>query len=176
MGKKIVVGSLNPVKVEAVEAAFGLVFPSQVFEVVGCEVESGVSSQPMSEAESIQGALQRAKLALKNTGADYGVGLEGGLHQLSDLWFDSGWIVVCDKNGNIGIGETVKMIVPPQVMKLVHAGDELGVACDKVFGISNSKQKQGHFGLMTNNAVTRATCYRDGVISALAKFTHPELF
>ena len=47
---------------------------------------------------------------------------------------------------------------------------------DKLFGVENSKHGDGHFGLLTNGAITRTSGYRDGVIAALARFIKPEVF
>jgi|GEM_PF-181868 len=173
---KVAVGSKNPVKIQATKEAFEKVFPEMKWEVIGIEVESEVSNQPMSDTESIKGARNRARKAMKKLKADYGVGLEGGLHHIGKYWFDNGWIVVVDKQGNEGIGSTVKMPTPQVLMELVHQGIELGIANDMVFKTVNSKHAEGHFGLMTKNAITRTSGYRDGVISALSRFVHPDLF
>ena len=53
---------------------------------------------------------------------------------------------------------------------------ELGHVDDVVFKVKNSKQGDGHFGLMSKNAVNRAEAYTEGVISALVRFIRPELF
>jgi len=53
---------------------------------------------------------------------------------------------------------------------------ELGVANDVVFGSTNSKQGEGHFGLMTKNVITRSDGYMQGVVMALSRFVHPHLF
>lgn len=172
----VAVGSKNPVKIEAVLLAFRAVFPKENWEVFGADVFSGVSDQPMSDAESIQGARNRARHAIKGLDADYGVGLEGGLQKIGDHHFDCGWIVVVDKNGNEGIGSTIKIMTPPRIMELIHQGNELGTANDVVFNKTNSKQAEGHFGLMTRNVITRTYGYRDGTISALSRFVHPQLF
>lgn len=173
---KIAVGSHNPVKLEAVRLAFEKVFPQEQWEIVDVAVESGVPDQPMSDEESVRGARNRAMRALDQMNADYGVGLEGGLEQVGNEFFDSGWIVVADRKGRQGVGSTLKIVVPPPVMDLVRQGMEMGSANDAIFGTQNSKQSNGHFGLMTKNAITRTDAYRDGVISALARFLRPELF
>ena len=80
-----------------------------------------------------------------------------------------------DQTGTEGVGTTIRMLVPPALMNIVLAGRELGEACDEVFESSNTKQAQGHFGLMTNNAIDRTTAFRDAVVSALAPFLHPRL-
>ena len=173
---KVSVGSKNPVKIEAARLAFEKVFPEIKWEVAGVDVPSGVSDQPMSDAESIKGATNRAKRALKKLKTDYGVGLEGGLNQINNDWFDCGWAVIVDKKGNRGIGSTARIQTPPSMMKLIHDGLELGVVNDIIFKKTNTKHGDGHFGLMTKNAITRTSGYRDGVFMALARFIHPNLF
>lgn len=172
----IAVGSKNPVKITAVKEAFEKVFPNQIIDVQGVEVHSGVSDQPMSDKESIRGATKRAKDSLKKLNADFGVGLEGGLQKVNKYWFTSGWAIILSKEKEIGIGSSIRMIVTPKMMELINKGYELGKVNDMLFQQENTKHATGQFGLMTNNAITRASCYRDGVISALSRFIHPEVF
>lgn len=173
---KIAVGSVNPVKIACVKQAFEEVFPDKEWDVQGVEVSSGISDQPMSDEDSLTGARNRASRAMRELDADYGVGLEGGLQELDGRWFDSGWMIIMNKDGIEGIGSTIRMQTPPKMMELVKAGMELGHVDDKLFGVENSKHGQGHFGLMTNGAITRTAAYRDGVIAALARFIKPEVF
>ncbi len=173
---RVAVGSENPVKLEAVRQAFQKVWPNERFMVEGIKVSSQVSDQPMSDQESMTGARNRAHQAQQQTNADYGVGLEGGLQKIGDKWFDCGWIVVVNRHAQEGIGSTARIETPAKMMELIHQGLELGDVNDRVFGETNSKQAAGHFGLMTNNAITRTKGYTDGVIMALSRFLHPELF
>ncbi len=173
---KIVVGSTNPVKIEATKIAFEKVWPGQTWLVEGWSVASSVSDQPMSDAETIEGATNRAKAAIKLTRADYGVGIEGGIQQIGDHWFDCGWVVVIDQKGTIGIGSSARVLTPPKMMEKIMAGKELGQVIDDFFETSNAKQSIGHFGLMTNHAITRTSGYVDGVVMALVRFLHPHLF
>jgi len=64
----------------------------------------------------------------------------------------------------------------PKTIELVKNGMELGQVDDIIFKENNSKQKQGHFGLMTKGALPRNEAYRDGVISALVRFIQKDLF
>lgn len=179
---KVIVGSTNPVKIEAVRLAFARVWPQQFWEFQGISVSSGISNQPMSDEESIAGARNRARnaldvyTALETPDVAYGVGLEGGIQRIGTHYYDSGWCVVLDKHGREGIGSTIRLIVPPRMMRMIEQGMELGEVIDIVFQQQNSKQSNGHFGLMTNNAVTRPGAYADGVVSALARFLHNDLF
>ncbi len=173
---KVMVGSLNPVKIAAVQAAFAAVWPEHTWEIAGIAVPSGVSNQPMSDLESITGARNRANNALAAGEAGYGVGLEGGLQQIGEQWFDCGWVVVRDRAGREGCGSTARLVIPLRMLRLIQQGMEVGEAVDEIFQQHNSKQSAGHFGLMTNNAITRTRAYTDGVIVALARFTHAQLF
>lgn len=173
---KIVVGSENPVKIEAVKRAFRLVWPKKKWDVVGVKISSGVSEQPMSDTESIKGAKNRARKCIKIKNTSFGIGIEGGLQKIGKNWFDCGWIVILDKKGRVGIGSSARMETPEKIMKLVHKGKELGDANDIIFGTKYSKQKEGHFGLMTRGLVKRADGYEMGVIMALSRFIRPEMF
>ena len=127
-------------------------------------------------SESILGATNRAKKALKKENTDFGVGLEGGIQKIGDEHIVSGWAVVIDKNGTLGIGSSIGMRVPEKIIKLIESGKELGDAIDITFKGDNLKQKEGFFGIMTNSAITRTHGYRDGTIAALTPFLHPEVF
>jgi inosine/xanthosine triphosphatase len=153
-----------------------MVWPDKKWEVTGVDVPSGVSNQPMTHTESIRGARTRAENVLEETGADFGVGLEGGLEQIGDDWFECGWIVVKDKDGKIGIGSSVRFRLPEVMVKMIHQGKELGEVTDIISNQENTKQKGGFFGLMSKDLITRQKGYRDGVIAALARFIKPEIF
>jgi inosine/xanthosine triphosphatase len=121
---KIAVGSKNPVKINAVREAFEKVWPEKNWEVVGVEVSSGVSNQPMSDVEGIKGAKTRAKKVMKLVDADFGVGLEGALQKIGNKWFEGGWMVVLDRKGNEGVGSSIKLNIPQKMMKMVKEGKE----------------------------------------------------
>ena len=171
----VAVGSLNPAKIEAARLAFEALWPGSVEGVRGFDVSSGVAAQPMTDAETICGARNRATRAISLGQADYGVGIEGGLEQTEGSWFNSGWAVVVDRAGREGAGSTLRMLVPLTLMNLVLAGQELGEACDVVFGRTSASRSEGFVGLMTGNAIHRAGALCDAVIAALTPFVHPAL-
>jgi inosine/xanthosine triphosphatase len=171
----VAVGSLNPAKIEATQLAFGALRPGRLDGVHGFDVSSGVAAQPMTDSEAIQGARNRAAQAIGRGQADYGVGIEGGLEQTEGSWFNSGWAVVIDRAGREGVGSTLRMQVPLALMDLVLAGQELGEACDLVFGRTNANRSEGFVGLMTGTAIHRTGALCDAVIAALTPFLHPAL-
>ena len=111
---RIVVGSANAAKIRAVELAASRIFAPRKCEVRGVEVSSGVAAQPMSAEETIQGAQNRARAALKlgaETGCDFAVGLEGGLECVGARWFECGWFCVLDGAGKLGLGSSARFLV-----------------------------------------------------------------
>jgi inosine/xanthosine triphosphatase len=168
---KIIVASQNPVKINAALDAFHQIFPEQTFEVSGVSVPSGVSDQPMTSAETSQGAMNRATNAHDGqSDADYWVGIEGGIHDTDVGMQCFAWVVVLGRDERIGRGQTAVFYLPIEVADIVRDGMELGHADDKVFGRSNSKQQNGAIGLLTNDAVDRTSYYIQAVIMALVPF------
>ena len=59
----VAIGSTNSVKVNAARGAFARAFPSAAFTFTAYAADSGVSAQPMGDAETRAGALNRARAA-----------------------------------------------------------------------------------------------------------------
>jgi len=173
----IVVASTNPVKLEAARQGFAAVFPKEHIAISSANVPSGVADQPMSDDEALQGANNRVDNAAKETPeADYWVGMEGGIEARGDDMESFAWIVVRGKDGRHGRGRTPTFVLPPKVAELIKRGKELGEADDIVFGHTNSKQKMGAIGLLTDSLIDRTNAYRIGVILALIPFKKSQFF
>ncbi len=168
MPKTILVASQNPVKIAAVLEGFRRMYPQETFNVQGVDVPSGVSAQPMSDDETRQGARHRVTRAVEMyPQADYWVGIEGGLHPDGETFLALAWVHVRTADGRHGEARSGAFHIPPPVAALVRQGMEMGDADDIVFGQSNSKQKNGAVGLLTENAVDRTRFYEQAVILAL---------
>jgi inosine/xanthosine triphosphatase len=176
MMKTIVVASHNPVKGNATRAGFARMFPGVSFRLEPVSVDSGVSNQPMSEAETLQGAENRAKAArLAIPEGDFWVGIEGGIEDLSHGMLAHAWIVVL-ADGSEGKGRTGGFLLPETVASLVRGGMELGDANDQVFGRENSKQQEGAIGLLTERTLDRTELYEHGILLALAPLKSPAFY
>ncbi|MDP2335897.1 MAG: inosine/xanthosine triphosphatase [Bacteroidota bacterium] len=172
---KIIVASKNPVKLDAVREGLS-VFLNDKFELTGVSVESGVSDQPMSDAETMLGAANRVENArVQFPGHDFYVGVEGGVGDSVSGLMAFAWIVI--SNGEkTGKARTASFYLPPEVAKLVHQGIELGDADDIVFAKQNSKQQNGAVGLLTRDVITRKSLYLPAVQMAFIPFLNPELY
>jgi inosine/xanthosine triphosphatase len=172
---RIVVASKNPVKLDAVKEGFSM-FMTEAIDLLGVSVESSVSDQPMSEAETLLGAENRVRNTRNQfPGYDFYVGIEGGVEDSVSGLMAFAWVVI--SNGKqTGKARTATFMLPPRVAELVHQGFELGDADDIVFAKSNSKQQNGAVGLLTNDVITRKSLYMPAVQMAFIPFLNPELY
>ena len=85
------------------------------------------------------------------------------------------WIVVRSRT-RTGKARSGTFLLPPAVTALVKQGMELGEADDRVFGHTNSKQKGGAIGLLTDNVVDRKQLYEQAVLLALVSFKNEVLY
>ena len=175
---KILVGSKNPVKIEAVKIAFSKYF-SEV-EVMGLEVDSNVPVQPVNE-ETFRGAQNRAEnLRMINRerslDAQFFAGIEGGIQQIYSRWFAFGCMCIMDEMGRTGFGTSSHFELPEEVSKRLLNGEELGDVMDQITGDENSKQKQGAVGYFTKGVIDRKELYVQGLNMALIPFLNKELY
>ena len=98
---KIVIGSANVPKREAVIEAFSRAYKGQNIDVDYVTTDSAVSSHPTSTTEAMQGALNRVADAKRQVQkADYYVGIEGGLMQSDGRAWEIGWVAISNYEGN----------------------------------------------------------------------------
>jgi inosine/xanthosine triphosphatase len=174
--KKVITASKNPVKIRACEAGFRRMFPDDNFVFEAVSAASGVSDQPMGDAETYRGAKNRADNACRELpDADFYVGIEGGIESFENDMQAFARVVI--KSGEkYGKARTGSFFLPEAVVKLVKEGKELGEADDMVFKRSNSKQENGAVGILTGNIIDRTTYYTEAVILALIPFKNRELY
>ena len=166
----IIVGSQNPVKINAALVGFNRMFAEQSFVAEGLSVESGVSDQPMTATETLAGATQRAKAVRQaNPNADFAVGIEGGIDIINGQMFAGAWIVVVGKDGRQCRGRSGSFALPAKVQELVESGMELGHANDEYFDEHNSKQSGGAVGSLTGGVISRQDLYEHAMVLALSE-------
>lgn len=170
--RRAAVGSTNPAKVAAVKEALGGLAPGCA--VVALDVPSGAGAQPFGDDATRAGALERARAALRESGADVAFGLEGGV-QLEDdrVWLLS-WVAAVDPAGGEGYASGLRMQLPPALGEGLRAGAELGTLIDALFGVQDSKSASGAIGLLTAGAVSRTDAFADLVAMSLARWIHPD--
>jgi inosine/xanthosine triphosphatase len=187
--KIIALGSDRAAKIMAVRASIARVaaIDSSWAEatVLARRVETQVPAMPMNDWELMQGARERA-LAVRDLlhkqrrEADIFVGLEGGFHSMSieGEWhiFLRGWAYATDgKSG--AFGATPSISVPDSLAKKVIEGRrELGLVIDEVAGVSDVRSRQGAWGILSRELVTRAMSFEMALIAALAPFYNKKMY
>jgi inosine/xanthosine triphosphatase len=169
---KVLVGSKNPVKIEAAKEAFKRYFGN--VEVVGIEVDSKISKQPIG-IETFVGAKNRVE-ELKKLEADFYVGIEGGVINMFDKWFSFTVVCVSDKNDKYGYGITSLFELPQIVINEIKNGKELGEIMDELTKRENTKQKEGAIGILTKGIIDRKSLYVQAIICAIIPFLNKDLF
>ena len=176
MAELVVVASGNPVKLKAVQDGFALMFPQRDLHFTTVSVPSGVSDQPMSEEETLEGAHNRILAAqARHSEAEFWVGIEGGLQENSGSLEAFAWVLVHSRRQR-GQSRTGSFILPARVAKLVLGGLELGEADDRVFSRTDSKRGDGASGILTDGALDRTGFYSQSVVLALIPFKNPGLY
>lgn len=187
--RHIAVGSTRKPKLNAVVEVASAIAPwlnnGQALDVVGYQVESGVSHTPASREELMQGARQRAealqaKLRANGTRADFFVGVEGGLDVATENGvkrvFLESWAYVSDGTaGHFGSSGSIEL---PQVLadEVLTRGTELSVAIDEFAGAVGIRDGQGAWGVLSRNLISRQESFRRAVEVAFAPFYNAQMY
>ena len=151
---KVIVGSKNPTKVNAVKA----VFPED--SVIAVSVPSNVSAQPTSDRETRKGAIQRALACVRDHHADIGIGLEGGVMFLDEELYLCNWgaLVTEDEKVFTASGDRIKL--PDEFIAPIQKGVELSDIIDDYTTKKDVRSHEGTIGIFTNNQVTRQALFQ----------------
>ncbi|MCA1573065.1 MAG: DUF84 family protein [Acidobacteria bacterium] len=187
--KTIALGSDRAAKIIALRACVARVAeidPSWAkVNVVARAVSTNAPAMPLTDWELMQGARERA-LAVRDLlrgqrlEAEIYVGLEGGFHSISieGEWhtFLRGWAYATDdKRGWFGSSPSIS--VPARIVKSVIEGhQELGWVIDDVAGKRDVRSRQGAWGVLTRDLVTRSMSFELALIAAFAPFYNQGLY
>ncbi|GAA0858939.1 inosine/xanthosine triphosphatase [Aliiglaciecola litoralis] len=170
-----IVGSQNPVKINAFEQTLQRLFADASIQVQGVSAPSLVSEQPMSEQETLQGAINRVAYCQANYQADFYVAMEGGVDKFDYGPATFAYVVIANSQHQ-QVGRSANLPIPQSVYHALQNGEELGPLMDKLFNTHNVKQKGGAIGLLTNGVETRTSAYLQALTLAMAPFLHSSRF
>ena len=153
----IAIGTKNKAKIAAVEKVASNYFVNATFETIS--VPSGVSEQPFSDAETRQGAINRAVNAMEGTGADLSFGLEGGVYELDGAMYCCNWGAVAVKEGPVISSSGASFALPEEIAEQLRAGKELGPVMDEFTRTKDIRQHAGAIGIFTDGLVDRKVMF-----------------
>jgi inosine/xanthosine triphosphatase len=181
---KLIIGSENPVKVGALKEVikdYDLLKNSKIYTK---NVSSGVSEQPSSLEETIEGAINRSKNSYDSDilrRFDYSFGIESGLIYIPRT--KSGKMDVCfcsiydGKNIILGMSRCFELpidsmrIIKKEGKTLNDAFYELGITDNPKIG-----SDEGASGILTKGRVTRKDYTKDAIQMALIQIENKELY
>ena len=153
--------------------------------VVARRVETSAPAMPLTDWQLMEGARERAlavrdSLRSRRLEADIYVGLEGGFHSISigGEWhtFLRGWAYAMNGERS-AFGAAPSISVPPEIVKNVVQGRrELGTVIDEVTGARDVRSKQGAWGVLSRDLVTRSMSFELALIAAFAPFYNPKFY
>ena len=173
-------GSLNPIKIEAVKEVISDYNFLMPFIIHPLDVFSGVSKQPKSLEETISGAINRSKNSFKN--CNYSFGIESGLMKVPET--KTGYMDVCvcsiydGEFHNIGLSSAFEF--PKKIIDLIFGRSMNDV--NQAFynaGLTHNEKigaSEGAIGLLTHGRVTRKDYTKQAIQMALIHLENSELY
>jgi inosine/xanthosine triphosphatase len=185
----VALGSDRAAKVEAVRKCIARIAEIDErwrgAEVIAREVETNVPAMPLTDAQLMQGACNRARnvralLLKEGTRAELYVGLEGGFHsfEFEGRWHTHlrGWAYVTDGEREV-FGVSPSVSVPHSIARRVtESGVELSVVIDEVAQERDVRSRQGAWGVLSRDMLTRADSFEAALIAAFAPFYNEKLY
>ncbi|WP_202078365.1 DUF84 family protein [Caldalkalibacillus salinus] len=164
----IYVGSLNPTKIKAVEMTIeqvqktpgGLWSNSQeAWHIQGEDVSSDVSSQPMSDEETIEGAMNRCRHLRSMYAQGICIGLEGGVQDTSQGLFLCNWGAMLDEHDEWYLASGARVRLPDVVAEGIISGKELGEVIDLYAQKTEVRKNEGAIGILSHGSLDRSSMF-----------------
>ena len=183
---KIVIASTRVPKVNGVRRAYlrlSALYPLGPMTFEPIVFESGVESTPLSVDALMTGARQRALRAFQNArgrndGSEkiHAVGAEGGLCIFQGRTFLQSWVYVHD-GSRTSFGSSGSIELPAALADaVVRDGADVGSVIDLFAEERNVRLKQGTWGILTNDLITREDSFELAALNALAPFFNNSLY
>jgi inosine/xanthosine triphosphatase len=171
----IAVGTKNPAKVEGIRRAFAKYFPGATIRTI--DSASIARAQPLGLDQMMQGAISRAKFALSKLGGDFGVGVEAGIFQMGDGYFDHQQAAIVDASGKVSLGHSAGYPLPTKAVEaMIKTGEELERYAESLSGIGEIGDKGGLVHHLTKGVMTRADLTEQCVMMALIPWLHKDVY
>ena len=158
----IAVGSMNPVKVEAVRSVMERIYGE--VRITAVDAPSGVPPQPFGD-QTHQGSLNRARSALGSH--DMAVGIEAGVFEMLDGLYDIQHCSIVSSDGRETYGQGSGFRYPDAIAEEVRGGMTVGDAIKKVYGDRDIGRRQGAIGLLSRGLLDRKTLTEQSVMAAM---------
>lgn len=181
-------GSQNKAKIKACENAFKKLQSkfrqkNEAIHIIPLRTETSVADMPLTQAEMRKGALERALFVYERFSAqkqdfDYTLGLEGGVYRnmpQAESYLQN-WVYAFDGQGG-HYGSSASLPLPGIITEaLFDERRELAEVVDEISGLSDVRSRNGAFGILSNNLITRSASFETAVICALTPFFNKKFY
>lgn len=185
----IAIASNRGPKVEAVKSFIEsvkhiLLNASSGINYLSFDIDTGIV-MPRSLEELMKSAKQRTVLLQQtvnsqNIDADYFIGLEGGFHTIKidgkEIVFLQSWAYVSNSSKGF-YGSSGNVAVPEKIATEVMVNKrDLSEVIDEFAQQADVRSKQGTWGVLTKDLLTRQQSFEIALTSAFAPFYNSEIF
>jgi inosine/xanthosine triphosphatase len=177
----VAIGSRNRAKVKGVSKAFSRFFDGPLFK--GVDLTTRVKTQPMGLDETVDGARRRAEVAIRETKADFGVGVEAGIIRLTEERTDDEFFLnvqiasVVDSAGRLSFGSSSGFPIPTKFVSLIEAQQaELDKYAHELTGAKKIREEDGVVYHLTKGRLSRVEMTEQCVSMALVPWLNRKTF
>jgi inosine/xanthosine triphosphatase len=172
----VAIGSRNPAKTVGAKNVFQAYFPGCGFTEV--DTRTVARAQPMGMDQVAEGALARARFALAESRADFGVGVEAGIISLtSGESINLQIAVVVDREGRSGIGLSSGFMIPASfVERMRKEGTELDSHSHELTRAEKISEEEGIVYPLTKGRMSRLQMTEQCVGMALVPWLNPSSY
>ncbi len=172
----VAVGSRNPAKTVGAKNVFQTYFPGCTFAEV--DTRAVARAQPVGMDQVAEGALARARFALEEAKADFGVGVEAGLIAMpSGESVNLQVAVIVDREGHSGLGLSSGFVIPSLFTeKMREEGKELDSYSHELTRAEKITEEEGIVYHLTKGKISRLQMTEQSVSMALIPWLNKEAY
>jgi inosine/xanthosine triphosphatase len=172
----VAIGSKNPAKTGGAKNVFRTFFPECRF--VEVDTPPVARAQPMGMDQVAEGALARAKFALAEAKADFGVGVEAGILPVTTgEGINLQIAVIVDKEGHSGMGFSSGFMIPASFLKKMREeAGELDMYSHELTGAEKITEEEGIVFHLTKGTTSRLQMTEQSVGMALVPWLNGETY
>lgn len=153
--KKIVLTSINPVKLSALKKVVASLYQHDLFDFITLSLEKD-GPEPIGRIkllEQIQESLLSARAQISD--ADYYVCIEGGMEIYNEEMHETAHVVVESISGGRGVSSCPSFQVPTWIAEEVKKGRDFANTVDEFYKTEGTKLGGGFVKILTNGLINK---------------------